>query len=193
MDLEEYPYLTWCYENRKWAFLSDFVRLLVVYRHGGIYLDTDVEVIKPFDDLLDCQAFYGFENDEFVASGLGFGAVVGHVSVKNMIDLYSCMQADENGVFNMIGCPSLNTKALLSMGLKCNGQYQTFNGVTVLPAEYFNPYDNSTGRSRKTVNTYSVHWYAKSALSPWCIFRSKITRPIHRIFGVNSLKWLKRR
>mgnify|MGYP001780597132 FL=1 len=73
-DINQYPYLRWCYENRKWAFLSDFARLLVVYQNGGIYFDTDVELIRTPDELLMCNAFYGFENDENIATGLGFGA-----------------------------------------------------------------------------------------------------------------------
>ena len=193
VDLAEYPYLKWCHENKKWAFLSDLVRLLVVFKHGGIYLDTDVEVVKPLDALLECQAFYGFENNEFVASGLGFGAVAGHQSVKRMIALYADMLPDENGELKMIGCPILNTQALKGMGLHCDGQDQELNGITVLSADYLNPYDNSTGTLKQTANTYSIHWYAKSALSPFTVLRSKLTRPIHRIFGVNSLKWLKRR
>lgn len=192
VDLAEYPYLEWCYKNKKWAFLSDLVRLLVVFKYGGIYLDTDVEVVKPLDTLLGGQAFYGFENNEFVASGLGFGAVAGHTSVKKMIELYADMLPDENGELKLVGCPVLNTLALKGMGLHCDGQYQEFDGIIILSAEYLNPYDNSTGTLKQTVNTYSIHWYAKSALSPYAILRSRLTRPVHRIFGVNSLKWLRR-
>lgn len=73
-DIDQYPYLRWCYDNKKWAFLSDFARLLVVYQNGGIYFDTDVELIKTPDELLGCNAFFGFENDKNIATGLGFGA-----------------------------------------------------------------------------------------------------------------------
>lgn len=73
-DIDQYPYLRWCYDNKKWAFLSDFARLLVVYQNGGIYFDTDVELIKTPDELLGCNAFFGFENDKNIATGLGFRA-----------------------------------------------------------------------------------------------------------------------
>ena len=173
--------------------MSDFVRLLVVYANGGIYFDTDVEVVKSFNQLLDCGAFYGFETNAFVASGLGFGAVMHHSSLKAMIDLYVKMQPDENGDFHMIGCPALNTEALLPFGLLQNGQYQNLSdGIKIYPAEYFNPYDNPTGILNQTKNTYSIHWYMKSALSPMSKIRSKITRPFHRIFGENCFAWLKK-
>ncbi|MGN0870349.1 MAG: glycosyltransferase family 32 protein [Victivallales bacterium] len=192
VDLEEYPYLKWCYENKKWAFLSDLVRLLVVFKHGGIYLDTDVEVVKSLEPMLEYQAFFGFENNEFINTGIGFGAVSGHISIKRMIDIYAQMKPDNNGAFKMIGCPALNTQALCDLGLQRNGQYQQFSGITILPAEYLNPLDSSTGHLLRTPNTYSIHWYSQSALSPYLVFRSKLTRPIHRIFGEKSLLWLKK-
>ena len=73
-DLDQHPYLRWCHDQRKWAFLSDFARLLIVWQNGGIYFDTDVELLRRPDELLGCEAFYGFENHANVATGLGFGA-----------------------------------------------------------------------------------------------------------------------
>lgn len=193
VDFTQYPYLQWCYENKKWAFLSDFVRLLVVYENGGIYFDTDVEVVKSFDNLLDCGAFYGFETNDFVATGLGFGAVKHHSSLKAMIGLYVNRQPDENGNFQMIGCPRLNTEALLSLGLARNGEYQELtDGVRIYPAEYFNPLESSTGRMNNSNSTYSIHWYMQSACSTMSKIRSKITRPLHRWFGEACFAWLKK-
>ena len=73
-DVEQYPYAKFCLQNKKWAFLSDFARLVIVHEHGGIYFDTDVELVRSPDSLLSYEAFYGFENDQNVATGLGFGA-----------------------------------------------------------------------------------------------------------------------
>ncbi len=189
VNLEEYPYLKWCYENRKWAFLSDFVRLLAVYKHGGIYLDTDVEVIKSFDDLLDCQAFYGFETDDFVNSGHAFGAEAKHSSVLSMIKQYEQLTANKNGDFELISCPKLNTEALLPLGLKQNGKYQELiDGTIIYPAEYFNPYNDPTGILSIADRTYSIHWYSKSWISKTAVFRSILTRPLHRLFGENFFR-----
>ncbi len=191
-NLYAHPYTKFCYENKKWAYLSDFVRLKVVCEHGGIYFDTDVEVIKAVDELLKNEAFYGFENDSHVATGLGFGCVQQHETIKAMLDQYDTLEKDAGGNYRLTGCPKLNTQALLPMGLKLNGKYQTVNGAAILPAEYLNPYDDPTGRLNKTENTYSIHWYAKSALDKKAIIRSRITRPFHRIFGVDCFRWLKK-
>ena len=74
-NINKYPYAKFCYENKKWAFLSDFARLVVVSEYGGLYFDTDVEIVKSFDDLLKYDAFYGFENNENINTGEGFGAI----------------------------------------------------------------------------------------------------------------------
>ena len=185
-DVYQNEYTKFCYENRKWAFLSDYARLQIVYDNGGIYFDTDVEVIKIFDDLLEFEAFYGFENDNYIASGLGFGAEKEHPSLKLMIDEYLSFKKDKNGVMEMIGCPTLNTYALKKFGTQINGKCQEVKNVKILSAEYLNPYDDATGRLNSTDNTYSIHWFAKSALDTKAKIRAKLTRPLHRIFGVDA-------
>ena len=79
------PYNQWCYDNKKFAFLSDYIRLIVIEEYGGIYFDTDVEVIRAFDDILDFKAFFGFETNEFVNTGVGFGAEAHNPIVEQMI------------------------------------------------------------------------------------------------------------
>lgn len=190
-DFEIHPYLRWCHENKKWAYLSDFARLLVVEKYGGIYFDTDVEVIRNFQELLAYKAFYGFENNDNVATGLGFGAEAHHTSIRRMVEQYSTKTAQVDGSFILEGCPILNTNALDSLGLVHNGEFQILEGAAILPTDYLNPYDDHTGRLNKTTNSYSIHWYAKSALPKSAIIRSNITRPLHRVFGTNCLSWFK--
>ena len=182
-------YTRMCYEQKKYAFLSDYVRLLVVAEHGGIYFDTDVELLKSVDPLLEHPAWFGFENLQFVATGLGFGAEAGNPVVRAMLAEYAPLLEGDQGV---IGCPTLNTRALVKHGLKLDGTYQALEHAVVYPVEYFNPYDDPTGRLNKTKNTYSVHWYAKSWLSKGAILRSTITKPFHRLFGTNCFDWLKK-
>lgn len=182
-DIDRYPYAKYCYENRKYAFLSDFVRLAAVYEHGGIYFDTDVELLRSPDELLCYEAFFGFETDDFVATGLGFGAEKGHEAVKAMLDEYLRLSPDENGEYPIAGCPKLNTAALVPLGLKPNGKRQNVAGAEILPPDYLNPYDDPTGRLNITGNTLSIHWYSKSWLSKGAVLRSTLTKPFHRIFG----------
>lgn len=192
-DIQAYPYTEFCYEHQKYAFLSDFVRLMVVNQYGGIYFDTDVELLKSPQELLRYEAFYGFENNENIATGLGFGAVSGHFTIESMCQQYFNLTSDENGHFHLCKCPELNTNALLPFGLVLNGKRQSVGGAEILSVDYLNPYDDQTGRLKKTNNTVAVHWYAKSWMKQSTILRSKITKPFHRIFGVNCFEWLKKR
>lgn len=187
-DLDMNGYTRWCYDNKKYAFLSDYARLVIVAEHGGIYLDTDVEVVRPIDPLLGNKAFFGFENDSFVATGLGFGSVAGGEAVKRMLAEYEPLLDGKHGT---VGCPVLNTKALESMGLEKNGQYQKLGETVIYPAEYFNPYDDPTGKLNITNHTISIHWYAKSWMEKSKIIRSQITKPFHRFFGVDCFEKLR--
>lgn len=190
-DLDQHPYLRWCYDNRKWAFLSDFARLLIIREYGGIYFDTDVELVRNLDELIGYGAFYGFENEQYVATGLGFGAVANHPTVIEMINEYVVLKVDNNGNYPLIVCPALNTKALEKCGLQLSGKTQSIGDTKVFSMEYFNPYDDPTGRLNKTQNTYSIHWYSKSWMKKSKIIRSEITKPFHRIFGKDCFNWLK--
>ena len=184
-DLDMNPYTRTTYANRQYAFLSDYVRLFVVREYGGIYLDTDVELLRPLDDLLENKAYFGFENNSYVATGLGFGAEAKSPVLDAMLAAYEPLLDGTHGV---IGCPRLNTEALLALGLQRNGQQQSVASATIYPADWFNPYDDPTGRLTITKNTYSIHWYAKNWLSKRAILRSKLTRPFHRIFGVDCFR-----
>ncbi len=192
-DLDQTPYTRWCYDNGKWAFLSDYVRLAVVAEYGGIYFDTDIELIKNPDFLLGYEAFYGFENQKNINTGQGFGAIPNHPTVEAMLQQYLRLKPDENGAFFLQACPALNTAALLPLGLQLNGRRQNVAGAEILPSDFLNPYDSATGRLLKTENTVSIHWYSQSWLSKGMQLRSKLTRPFHRIFGVDCFRWLKRK
>ena len=184
-------YTRFCYENKKWAFLSDYVRLFVVKEHGGIYFDTDVELIKPLDLLLGYDAFFGFENSSFVNTGQGFGCVANHAVIQSMLSQYDSLKQSSDGSFPLSACPALNTAALLPFGLRQNGAHQELDKVLILPTEYMNPFDDSTGTLNMTDRTISIHWYSKSWLSKGTVLRSKLTRPFHRWFGTDCFKFLK--
>lgn len=191
-DTSAHPYAAFCHKTQKWAFLSDFVRLAVVSDHGGIYLDTDVELIRSPKNLLKEEAFLGYENDQFINTGLGFGAEAGHPTVRAMLERYLALTPDENGAFPLIACPRLNTQALETLGLTPDGTEQTVAGARILPTDRLNPYEYTTGRMLKTENTLSIHWYNQSWISPAAQFRSKLTKPFHRLFGTDCFRWMKK-
>lgn len=191
-DLDCHGYTRFCYDNRKWAFLSDFVRLAVVCEHGGFYFDTDVELLKKPDALLQYDAFYGFEDDAHLNTGQGFGAAPQHPTIRAMLQQYLDLTADQQGNYPAVSCPPMNTQALLPLGLVLGGTEQQVAGARILPADYMNPFDDATGRLNKTANTISIHWYSKTWLDKKTVLRSKLTRPFHRLFGKDCFAWLRK-
>ncbi len=177
-DVNMNAYTKMCYEQKNYAFLSDYVRLVAVFENGGIYFDTDVEAVKPFDELLSDKAFFGFETKDYVNTGHGFGAEAKAEILKALIDAYDRVIDGKHGT---VGCPVLNTEALVKNGFEMNGKTQTRNGVIVYAKDYFNPFNDNTGVLTKTDNTYSIHWYGKTWMDRKDIVRNKLTRVIHRM------------
>ena len=159
-----------------------------MYDNGGIYLDTDVELIKSPDELLRFEAFFGFENIETVATGLGFGAVSNNPIVKAMIDTYLGFEKKPDGSFKLIGCPEINTNAVERFGLIKNGERQNVAGAEILPVDYLNPLDDSTGRLNITNNTISINHYGKTWMTKTHKLRSRLTRPLHRVLGTDFFR-----
>ena len=110
-DVTKNQYMREAFENKQWAFVSDYARLDIIYENGGIYLDTDVELLKPLDDLLILTGFMGFEeNKKLCATGLGFGAVPKLPIIKEMRDDYdNIIFIKEDGSFDQTPCPYFQT------------------------------------------------------------------------------------
>ncbi|MCI8627645.1 MAG: glycosyl transferase [Lachnospiraceae bacterium] len=183
-DFSVCTYMAQAYEAKMWAFVPDYARLDIIYREGGIYLDTDVELLKSLDSLLNCKAFLGFESQMFVALGLGFGAEPGNEILKQMRDLYHSLSFyKEDGTTNIVPSPFYTTELLKSYGLQLNGKYQSIQGIDIFPAEYFAPLCFTNNRLKITQNTYSIHWYHASWHTPEQKERTKRIQKINRIFG----------
>ena len=163
-DISSAPlYVRQAYEAKKWAFVTDYVRLYVVHEHGGIYLDTDVELIKNLDKVLNSKGFFAFENGLFINTGLGFGAEHRSLLVREMMDIYtsiSFIQVD--GSFDTTPCPGRNTDILIKHGLKQDDSLQCIDGHMVYPHDWFCPCSWRTGKVRKTQNTLGIHWFTSS-------------------------------
>ena len=180
-DLTQNRYMREAYEAGKWAFVSDYARLKIIYDNGGIYLDTDVEIIKPIDDLLLTKGFMGFDEKGIVATGLGFGAEKGnkivYVFLKDYDDIPFVLP---DGSYDLTPCPDRNTEALKRLGMDIKNTSQTFMDITFLPDEYLCPMNYYTGKKTITENTYSIHHYSAS----WTSVVTKRTTRIKRIIGV---------
>ena len=153
-DVELNAYTKMCYEEKKFAFLSDYARLKILQKYGGFYFDTDVEIVRPIDELRTHPAFIGFETNEYVNTGEGFGAEPHNRAVTALLSEYNILL---DGLHGTRGCPILNTQALLKLGLVQNGSFQNLEDIVVYPPQYFNPYDDSLGKLRVAPETYSIH------------------------------------
>lgn len=179
-DVTKNSYMYQAYEQKKWGFVPDYARLDIIYRYGGIYLDTDVEIVASFDELLYQQGFAGFESEQMVALGLGFGAVPGLPIIKEMLDYYEGKNfVNEDGSLNLLPSPTLQTNILLGHGLKQNGEYQIINGLTIFPEKMFCGKSMFSRIIMKSPYTRSIHHYEASwqdsAEKQWKYERDSIT------------------
>ena len=184
-DVKRNTYVSQAYECKKWAFVSDYVRFWALEKYGGLYFDTDVEVIRPFGDLLDNEAFSGFETEKYIAPGLVlYSKEPNHPIIRATREYYDKAEfLDENGERIRINVCGIFTGVLSEYGYTPNGQLQNCGGMILYPKDYFCPFDDATGLLHKSENTYSIHWYDKSWMSKGRKLRNKCTRIIHRIFG----------
>lgn len=159
-DVNSVPYVKQAYECRKWAFVTDYVRLYALYTCGGVYMDTDVEMRKPFDAFLDNEAFSGFEGEKAVATGI-LGSVPGQKAIRDWMDDYTRRRfLDENGKMDLRTNVEVVTKYFTSHGLKLNNRKQTVQGFTIYPRDYFSPKDSRTLKLEVTENTCTIHHFA---------------------------------
>ncbi|SFI08450.1 Glycosyltransferase sugar-binding region containing DXD motif-containing protein [Pseudobutyrivibrio sp. OR37] len=162
-DIEKNSYMRQAYKRKKWGFVSDYARLDVIYHYGGIYLDTDVEIIQSLDELLYQDAFCAFEHEEYVALGLGFGACKGNRVVKDWLDDYEDRKfIKEDGSNDLTPCPIYQTAVLKEYGLVTNGEYQILDGITVFPGIMINGMCSKTRRVRNRSFTKAIHHYEAS-------------------------------
>ena len=184
-DIHHNIYVQQAYEAKKWAFVSDYCRFWALEKYGGIYFDTDVEVIRCFDDLLGAEAFSGFETDRFVAPGLVlYSKEPNNIIIQKTREFYdSARFLDDKGERIKLNVCGIFTNILKQYGFRENGKMQICGGMVLYPKEYFCPFDDTTGLLHTTENTYSIHWYDKSWMSKGRILRNHCTRIIHRIFG----------
>ena len=188
-DVNIIPYTQQAYEAKKYAFVSDYARFWILYKYGGLYFDTDVEVIKPMDDIIERGPFMGIEvrakEGEYpqVAPGLGLGVTPGHKLYQVLLEKYATLRfLNEDGSLNQKTIVKYNTEVLQEQGLLPSNDLQEVAGVWIYPADYFNPLDSLTGKLKLTDNTRSIHWYMNS-WSDSSSFRQWLSRISHRLFG----------
>lgn len=175
-DVTKCLYMKEAYEAKKWAFVSDYARLDIVYDQGGIYLDIDVELIKKIDDLLIHDAFFAMEQIALINTGLIFGANKRNNNVKLLMDEYDNIHFRiSDNVYDMLPCPQRNTHPFFDKGFEKKNEIQIINNAIIYPPEYFCPINNETRECTITSNTYSVHHFG-------ALWISEDEEEIRRIF-----------
>lgn len=172
-DINCCDYVREAYLAKKWAFVSDYARFWILYNYGGLYFDTDVEVIKPLDDLIDRGSFMGCEFDYTVAPGLGLAANPGLGLYKEILDYYNKLH------FNVVYIKTVvdyTTEILITHGFKGNGEIEKIDNVWIYPPEYFCPMNQWTGKIITTENTRSIHHYTATWQSPYSKFKSRVQK-----------------
>ena len=172
-DVNCCDYVKEAYAAKKWAFVSDYARFWILYHEGGLYFDTDVEVIKDMSNIIAQGAFMGCETDDKCNPGLGLGANPGLGLYKEILDYYEKIHFLIEGNTTETGVTH-TSKILKSHGWVGNGEIEQIEGVTIYPPEYFCPMDYKTGKLDITPNTRSIHWYTASWQSSYSKAKTKL-------------------
>ena len=179
-DINIIPYTCDAYKAKKYAFVSDYARFWILYNYGGIYFDTDVEVIEPMDKMIANGAFMGAETSVergerlYVAPGLGIASEPHHPFIKECLDLYNNLVFKyEKGQWTKTICEYV-TELLEKHGLKQTDEIQSIAGLTIYPWDYMCPISTEGHIMRKTTNTVSIHYFAATWKSPWQRFKKQI-------------------
>jgi hypothetical protein len=186
-DITKNAYMASAYKEKKFGFVPDYIRSDLIYKYGGFYFDTDVEVIRPLDSLLPYKGIMGFESKDLVAGGLIIAGEKGLEIFKEMRDIHDSISFyNEDGSLNLLPSPAYNTEVLVKYGLKKDGKMQEVAGITIFPTDYFCPKPSQFGKIKITENTLTIHHYAASWVGP----KQRFANFLIGIFGKRTILFL---
>lgn len=165
-DIVNCDYVREACQAKKWAFVSDYARFLILYKYGGLYFDTDVEIIKSMDDLIQKGPFMGEEaglpdNNSECNPGLGLAAAPGLGLYKEILDYYSTQHfLNPDGSINQETVVTRTSNILRRHGFKGDRSIECIDGIYIYPPEFFCPINYTTGKMTITENTRSIHHYS---------------------------------
>lgn len=183
-DVNMCQYTQEAYQHKKWAFVSDVARVFALNHEGGIYLDTDVEIISSLDSLLDHKGFLGFEGTSHVATNI-IACEKGNPIICYFLEEYKHRSfIKRDGTLDETTNVEELTRLLVQReGLILNGERQSLQDFEIYPTDVFSPYDYLTGKLHKTCDTKTIHWFSQSWIkqNPW---KRKLIQFYHRLVGV---------
>ncbi len=200
-DINSVPFTKQAYEHKKWAFVSDYVRLYALYNYGGWYLDTDIEVVRPLKPLEHIRMVLGTDDSGYLTALMGSESK--HPFFEKMLLQYNGFQfVNKDGSFNMEVNNTYLQDLLKSYGYKIANTYQELDcGIVVFPDDYFHVVSLLTGKQHRTKNTYTIHWHTLLWVSKKTklirFIRMKVLTPVIGGKKYNQLKriitsWLKK-
>lgn len=183
-DINSVPYVKEAYESRKFAFVTDYIRLWALCNYGGVYMDTDVEILKPLDDFMKLPAFTGYEASSSMSPVTGLMASAPNgIWVTEQLAYYDGKHfINEDGTLDMTTNTVTISNIMVKNGFKITGQYSVYkNDMHIFPVDYFCPL-TSTRVLKLTHNTCCIHHFAGSWVerTKWQKFKGFIT---HKIIG----------
>jgi hypothetical protein len=185
-DVHKIPYTDEAYQAKKYAFVSDYARFDILYNYGGIYFDADVEVIRPFDNILECGGFMGFEDSGMVNAGLCVGCEARLNIINQIIEFYATIHfLNDDGTYNLHTVVEYITSILKKNGLRMENIFQKLDDINIYPADFFSPRSIITGKLNITENTRSIHHYVASWIPENDKYFYAIKRCLCRIWGRN--------
>lgn len=165
-DVHCNAFISEAYKAKRWAFVSDVARMYIIVNNGGVYFDTDVEIIKPIDPLMEYEAFTAFESKYQIGMGI-LGCVKGQPMFAELLDHYEKVHFKKtDGTYDTSVIGRRFKNLCLNHGFIPNNTLQTVNGLTILPKDFFYPSDPVTKEFKITENTYTIHYYDASWVSP---------------------------
>lgn len=182
-DVESTEYTSRAHKAGKYAFVSDYVRYLALYRHGGLYFDTDVEIIRPLDDLISRGPFLGIEKTRTTLTinpGLAMGALPGMTFYRDVLNVFEKWHPATDEDFPPLLLIPETTRLMRISGFEEADVEQLCSEIRIYPNEYFNPLDDYTGKLNITANTKSIHHYAKSWIEGYGPLRDRLAKLYHR-------------
>lgn len=176
LDIDKYKFAKDAYEAKKFAFASDVFRTDILYKEGGIYLDVDVELVKPIDDLiLDVDCVMGFETSNLLNPGLFIAAQKGCDDLGSILEIYKALEFDVNKLMDLTVC-EIYTKYFQTKGLIRKNSTQKVGNNMFYASEYFSPIDVISNKKKITKNTCSIHWYNASWYTPKQKMKNRVKR-----------------
>lgn len=192
-DINIVPYVREAYEHKKWAFVSDYVRLYALKKYGGIYLDTDVEVLKSFDSLLYNKAFIGAESKYSICTAV-IGAEKNALFIDELLNLYNNIHFINQQGMDLIPNSQRIFKYLKTVyGYKDADELIYYDNCTIYPKDYFSPINCYTYKQEVTVNTYCIHHFAGTWKNQNEMYLNKLKAFITRIIGEDCRNELKKK